>query len=284
MSVSGISSSSFFEYDTESIQKKMKQAEQEFQQLGEDLQSGNLSAAQSDFVTLQQLGPQDNSSDSSSPMQQAQADFEQLGQDLQSGDLSAAQSDLTALQQLGQQDSSSNPMQQIQQAFQQLGSDLQSGDLSAAQSDLTTLQQLLPQNDSTSSSSSSTSSSSTSSTATSSSSSSNSITQAFSQLSQDLQSGDLSAAQKDYTTIQQDLQNQGTQTHHHHHHSSSGSDGNTIGQTFDQLDQALQSGDLSAAQQAYSTLQQAFQQFAQSDGLSSTQTSTSSSSSVSINA
>ena len=64
MSVSGISSSSLFDYNTQSVQNKMQQFQQEFQQLGQDLQSGNLSAAQSDFATLQQYAPQTNSTSS----------------------------------------------------------------------------------------------------------------------------------------------------------------------------------------------------------------------------
>ena len=61
MSASGISLSSLLDYNaqsTQSVQSKKQQFEKEFQQLGTDLQSGNLSAAQSDFATLQQLGPQ----------------------------------------------------------------------------------------------------------------------------------------------------------------------------------------------------------------------------------
>ncbi len=53
MSLSGISSSNLFSYENQSVQNNMQQFQQEFQQLGQDLQSGNLSAAQSDFTTLQ---------------------------------------------------------------------------------------------------------------------------------------------------------------------------------------------------------------------------------------
>jgi hypothetical protein len=159
---------------------------------------------------------------------------------------------------------------QIQQEFQQLGQDLQSGNLSAAQADFVTLQKNVPQ-----------------STATSSSQSNNPIAQAFNQLSQDLQSGDLTSAQQDYSTIQSDMQNQTSQVHHphHHHHSGNGQE-NSVAQTFSQLGQTLQSGNLSAAQQAYSTLQQDFQQFAQSNGLSTTPSasSLSNSSGVSVTA
>jgi len=162
-----------------------------------------------------------------------------------------------------------NNFQRAQQEFQQLGQDLQSGNLSAAQSDFATLQNLLPQASSTSSQSSSP------------------IAQAFSQLAKDLQSGNLSAAQQDFTTIQQDFQNQAsqaqsqtTQRHHHHH---GGGESSELSQLFDQLGTALQSGNLSAAQQAFSTLQQQFQQSAQTGALM-TESSASSSAGVSVSA
>jgi outer membrane protein assembly factor BamD (BamD/ComL family) len=109
MSVSGISSSSLSTYGTSgSSQNNFQQIQQVFQQLGQDLQSGNLSAAQSDFVTLTKLVPKlaadvsssptasTSSSQSSNPLLQ---DFQQLSKDLQSGNLSAAQSDYTNIQQ-----------------------------------------------------------------------------------------------------------------------------------------------------------------------------------------
>jgi soluble cytochrome b562 len=149
-----------------------------------------------------------------------------------------------------------NGMQQIQQEFQQLGQDLQSGNLSAAQADFATLQQLVPQANSASSSQSS-----------------NPIAQEFNQLSQALQAGNLSAAQQDYATIQQDFQNQaaqGQEHHHHHHRGGGGSGASGISQLLSQVGQALQSGNLSAAQQAYSSLEQVFQQFAPSSATQGT--------------
>ena len=135
--------------------------------------------------------------------------------------------------------------QKFQKEFQQLGQDLQSGNISAAQSDFATLQQMGPQGSSTSSTQSS-----------------SPIAQEFSQLSQDLKSGNISAAQQDYSTLQQDFQSHTSQAGgHHHHHSSSGSDSNSISQLLNQLGQALQTGNLSAAQQAYATMQQTMQQF-----------------------
>jgi len=175
MSVSGIFSSSLTNYDTQSIQNRRQQVQQEFQQLGQDLQSGNLSAAQADFATLQQAVP---------------SQF--VGP--------------TALSQ-------PNPPSSSQ--------------------------------------------------------SSTPIAQEFSQLSQDLQSGNVAAAQKDYSTIQQDFQSQAGKTHHHHH-GGGGSGESAMSQLLSQLGQALQSGNLSAAQQAYSTLLQDFQQFSQTDGSTST--------------
>ena len=152
--------------------------------------------------------------------------------------------------------------QQFQQEFQQLGQDLQSGDLTAAQSDFSSLQQLRPQSSAVSSTSGFPQFT-------------NPIAQAFSQLSQDLQSGNLSAAQQDYTTLQQDFQSPSPQLqghhHHHHHHSASSNQQNPLVQAFGQLAQALQAGNTSAAQAAYSTLQQDLQQFAQANGLTSSQ-------------
>ena len=149
-----------------------------------------------------------------------------------------------------------NNIQKAQQEFQQLGKDLQSGNLSAAQTDFATLQNLAAPSSSTTASQSN-----------------SPIAQAFAQLGKDLQSGNLSAAQQDFTTIQQDFQNQVSQsqtqpTHgHHHHHGGGGSDSSAISQLFDQLGQALQSGNLSSAQQAYTSLTQQLQQSGQSTGV-----------------
>lgn len=173
MSVSGISSGNFLNYNAQSIQTNAQQFRQEFLQLGQDLQSGNLSAAQADFATLQQVGPQANST-------------------------------------------------------------------SSAQNNSPTAQ-------------------------------------AFSQLSQDLKSGNLSAAQQEYTTVQQDYQNQASQVHHHHHRGGGNGGESPVTQLLEQLGQDLQSGNVSAAQQAYSTLMQDFPQVGQTNGVGSTQPSSPSS-------
>ena len=161
MSVAGISSSSFADYNTQSVRQRMQQFKSDFQQLGQDLQSGNLTAAQSDFAKLQQDGP--------------------------SGTSSSTQSN--------------SP-----------------------------------------------------------------VAQAINQLSTDLQAGNVTAAQQDLTTLQQDLQGQGSQGvqghhHHHHHHGGGGSGSDSVSQLMSQLGQALQAGNLSSAQQAYSSLQSDFSQF-----------------------
>jgi len=140
--------------------------------------------------------------------------------------------------------------QTIQSEFQQLGQDLQSGNLSQAQSDFKTLSQNLP---------SSVQGNST-------------LSQAFSSLGTALQSGNVSAAQKAYTTLQLDVQQAGQSQQHHHHHGGDGSQtnnnstGSTLSQLFSTLGSALTAGNLSAAQTAYSTLTQGFQQFGWGSG------------------
>jgi hypothetical protein len=101
------------------------------------------------------------------------------------------------------------------------------------------------------------------------------LAKAFQALGQDLKAGNLSAAQADFTTIQQDAQqNPGQAQGHRHHHQTGGSSqqqpNNTLQQAFGTLGQALQSGSLSSAQQAYATLQtdlqQAFPNFGATSG------------------
>ncbi|MGA8538698.1 MAG: hypothetical protein WB566_04325 [Terriglobales bacterium] len=156
-----------------------------------------------------------------------------------------------------------------QQQIQQLSQDLTSGNLTAAQSDFASLQKAFAQPATTSGSATGSASSTTSSAA-----------QAFSQLGSDLQSGNLSAAQKDISTVQQALQNStgagAGNRPHHHHHISAGGDGdstsqNALLQEFSQVGQSLTAGNLSGAQQAYATLQQQLQQFALGGGALSTE-------------
>jgi hypothetical protein len=175
-----------------------------------------------------------------------------------------------------------NKSQQIKQGFQQLSQDLQAGNLSQSQSDFSSLRQILPTSQSNSAAASTTAAQST-----------NPLATAVSQLAQDLKSGNLSAAQSDLPTVQQDVQQIGRQhgsgqAHHHHHHrdahgdssQDSGSPG-PISTLFNQLGQSLQSGNLAAAQQAYSSLQQDFQQFSLNASVNSASNSATSNLSVS---
>ena len=154
--------------------------------------------------------------------------------------------------------SAQSKYQNFQKEFQQLGQDLSSGNLSQAQADFHALQ--LP----TASSANTQNSTSP-------------LTTAMNQLATDLQSGNLSAAQQDYSTVKEDMQQMSPLGghHHHHHHAASAQDSaqNPINQLFSQLGQALQSGNLSAAQSAYTTLQQDFQQLGSSAPASSSASS-----------
>ena len=154
MAVAGISSSSLFNYNAQSIQSKKEQFAQEFQQLGQDLQSGNLSAAQSDFATLQPSGPQANQASQTQAGNPLSQDFTQLAKDLKSGDVSAAQQDYAKIQQDFQSQAGTHAHHHhhgggggsaVSQLLQQLGQELQSGNLSAAQQAYGTLQQDLQQ-------------------------------------------------------------------------------------------------------------------------------------------
>jgi len=102
MSVSGISSASSFDNSSQSVPSKQAQIQKEFQQLGQDLQSGNTSAAQSDFTTLQKLVPKLNAGSSPQSYNPLVKAFTQLGQDIQSGNTSAAQQDYAKIQQVFQ--------------------------------------------------------------------------------------------------------------------------------------------------------------------------------------
>jgi outer membrane protein assembly factor BamD (BamD/ComL family) len=178
VSIIGILSSNLFSagaaQNTQSPQSNtsvFQQIKTEFQQLGQDLQSGNLTAAQSDFTTLTQNLSGANQSSASTASSAtgnnalAQA-FAQLGQDLQSGNLQGAQQDFANVQQDVQQissqqvgghhghhhhhtessqSSSSQQTNPIAQAFSTLAQDLQAGNLSGAQSAFSTLQNDLQQ-------------------------------------------------------------------------------------------------------------------------------------------
>ena len=177
MSVTGIGSSILSTLSgLQNQQSPFQQIKSEFQQLGQDLQSGNLTQAQSDFTTLTQnlsnvfqggtnaatsaTTAANTAAATTSPILQA---FNQLGQDLQSGNLQAAQQDFTNIQ------------QDAQQAAPQVGGHHHHHHAESSQ-DSSSSQQ------------------------------SNPIVQAFSQLSQTLQTGNLQGAQQAYSALQSDLQ------------------------------------------------------------------------------
>ena len=162
MSISAILNSSSNQYQ---IGAASNPYQQEMQQLGQALQSGNLSAAKSDFATLQAAFSQPattagstSTGSTSNPVAQA---FNQLSSDLQSGNLAAAQKDFSTVQQDlqnnlsnngfhhhlhhcsgGGDSSSQNP---LLQDLNQIGQSLTSSNLAGAQQAYATLQQQLQQ-------------------------------------------------------------------------------------------------------------------------------------------
>lgn len=136
-------------------------------------------------------------------------------------------------------------LNQLRQQFQQLGQDLQSGNLSAAQSDFASLQQ------------------EASPTRVSSTPSNDPVTQALNQLQTQLQAGGLAGAPpKPVASVpiaQQGPEAPGTRSHGHGHHGHVPDPADPAPPVYDGLDelgQALQSSNLSAAQQAYNSVLQ----------------------------
>jgi|HubBroStandDraft_1064217.scaffolds.fasta_scaffold03182_6 hypothetical protein len=93
MSISAISNGLSTSASSTPIQSNLRQFQQEFQQLGSDLKSGNMTAAKQDFAQLHTLAGEggDVSSGPSTPGGSALVEqFNQLGQDIVSGNISAA--------------------------------------------------------------------------------------------------------------------------------------------------------------------------------------------------
>jgi|SRR5450432_8855 len=141
--------------------------------------------------------------------------------------------------------SSRNRLQQVQQEFQRLSQDLEAGNLAQAQTDLTTLRKDLPGGQGAGQSDS------------------RAAQPGWQQLAQDLRAGNLTAARSDFANLKQDAQGGSGPAIHPHRHArhgeDSGSSANGIAQVLSQLGQALQSNNISAAQQSYSTLLEEFQ-------------------------
>ncbi len=109
MSISSISPASSL-YSASASPSAAEQRRSEFKQLAQDLQSGDLSGAQSTYKLLaENYGTQQ--SNRNSPAAQA---FQALGQALQSGNLSDAQQAFANLQQAVGSNSASTPQASVQ--------------------------------------------------------------------------------------------------------------------------------------------------------------------------
>lgn len=133
---------------TRSTQNNTQKLKQNYAQLGQDLQSGNVSQAEADLAGLQAGFASTQPLSSSSPSAVTQA-FNQIAQDLQSGNLTAAQSDYASLQQSLQQSGhqyhshrsgSHQASAELQQELNQLGQALQTGNTAGAQQAYASLQ------------------------------------------------------------------------------------------------------------------------------------------------
>jgi len=124
------------------IQRNYQQVRSEFQNLGQDLQAGNLAQAQTDFVTLSASVSTEYGANSA-----VSKTLNAIGQALQSGDLSTAQQAFSTLPpgltgHSGTGNAShQGTMHSYFQGLNQLGQALQSGDLTGAQQAFAALQQ-----------------------------------------------------------------------------------------------------------------------------------------------
>jgi hypothetical protein len=164
MSVSGILSSSFLQNQLSAVSSPYQQ---NMQKLSQDLQSGNLSAAQSDFATLQaafsqpatSTGAGSTASTFGASTSNTVKAFNQLGTDLQSGNLSAAQKDLSTVQRELHNNLSTNHLHHrisggsgnsggqnsLLQDLNQVGQNLTSSNLAGAREAYANLEQQLQQ-------------------------------------------------------------------------------------------------------------------------------------------
>ena len=132
MSIAGIASTAFAQLAN--VQHNYQKVQSEFKQLGQDLQTGNLTQAQADFVTLSQS----------------------LASNQQTGAVASAGTSPTtpptfvgpnAVNQPGQANSASASHHRIhfRQALSQLGQALQAGNLTAAQQAFASMEQIWQQ-------------------------------------------------------------------------------------------------------------------------------------------
>ncbi len=244
MSISSIASSSVYQ---SSYTNPFQAVKKDFKNINSALQSGDLSAAQTAFSTLQtDTSTVSGTNNSSNPMSQ---DIQGLGSALQSGSLTDAQqafskiqSDMKghgkfARQQMELQSSlssASDTGNTIKQDFQNMSAALQSGNLTDAQKAFATLQQDVPAQNSQNNSQ---------------------FSKDIQSLGNALQSGDLSSAQQVFSTIQAKM-SQGLQKQTTNSITSATTSSNPVQQDFQNLSAALQSGNVSDAQKAFATLQQ----------------------------
>ncbi len=142
MSIAAIASSSLSQL--QNIQQNYRQVQGKFKELGQDLQAGNLSQAQTDFVTLSQSAAIQYGGNS--PIAQT---LNTIGQALQSGNLGAAQQAFSSLPTSVRGPGAGSPhahtggaRTDFQNALNQLSQALQSGNLSTAQQAFSTVQQI----------------------------------------------------------------------------------------------------------------------------------------------
>jgi hypothetical protein len=145
MSVAGIASAGLSQLS--SLQRNYAQVRSEFKQLGQNLQAGSLSQAQTDFVTLSQSAAASQFSGNGAVAKTLNS----LGQALQSGNLSAAQQAFaslpshivgpSAISHSAHAESASAPQGSFSQALSQMGQALQTGNLTMAQRAFSAMQQ-----------------------------------------------------------------------------------------------------------------------------------------------
>lgn len=230
MSISGISSFSAASSDVMATQNRQPPSQvfmQQLQTLFDDIQSGDLSAAQQDYSQIESSASTSSSSTASSsdqndPMSQL---LSQVGSALQSGDITSAQSAVTEFQKnapppppsggaggmpSGGGQSLTADQQSFRDDFLNLLDAIQTGDQSGAQSALSSLQSMLSASGSSTGTSSTGSSTSTSDSASSSASTSGSssstlapdaVLQLVEQLSKALQSNNMTTASQEVSAF-----------------------------------------------------------------------------------
>jgi len=132
MSIAGIASTAFAQLAN--VQRNYQKVQGEFKQLGQDLQAGNLTQAQSDFVVLSQsLASNQQTSASSSAGASPATPPTFVGPNAVSQSTNAGSA------------SASHHRIHFRQALSQLGQALQAGNLSAAQQAFATMEQIWQQ-------------------------------------------------------------------------------------------------------------------------------------------